>query len=68
MNFLSKIIKPKDGEPELKQAHTGGALAARYDENLKRWIFPGEVCIYSPHFVIQHRRMQQRHKSLHHHR
>jgi hypothetical protein len=43
MNFLTKIIKPKDGEPQLKQAHTGQALAARYDEDLKRWIFPGEV-------------------------
>jgi hypothetical protein len=45
MNFFTKIInKPKDGEPELKQAHTGQELAARYDEKLKRWIFPGEVC------------------------
>ena len=44
MNFLTKIIKPNDGEVPLKQAHTGQALAARYDESLKRWIFPGEVC------------------------
>jgi hypothetical protein len=43
MNFISKIIKPKDGEPELRQAHTGKELAARYDEGLKRWVFPGEV-------------------------
>jgi hypothetical protein len=43
MNFLNKIIKPKDGEPSLKQAHTGQELQARYDEELKRWIFPGEV-------------------------
>ena len=47
MNFISKIIrKPGDTEPQLKQAHTGEALAARYDENLKRWIFPGEVCSF----------------------
>ena len=45
MNFLNKIIKPKDGEPTLRQAHTGQELQARYDEELKRWIFPGEVCV-----------------------
>ena len=42
MNFLSKIIKPKDGEPDLKQAHTGAKLTAHYDQELKRWVFPGE--------------------------
>lgn len=44
MNFINKIIKkPNDGEPDLKQAHTGQNLQAYYDETLKRWVFPGEV-------------------------
>jgi hypothetical protein len=52
MNFINKIMKPKEGEPNLRQAHTGQELQARFDENLKRWIFPGEVSANKYHFLI----------------
>jgi hypothetical protein len=48
MSFLSRVFKKEntDDEPQLKQANVGQKLEAYYDDKLKRWVFPGEVCVH----------------------
>lgn len=69
MNFINKIIKkPSDGEPDLKQAHTGQNLQAYFDDKLKRWVFPGEVYLVSHTLdCITFRKHRRYHKKWFHH-